>query len=38
MVQVVDRAQKDPEYRDAISTIFDLVEKWINKVCFTEQC
>jgi hypothetical protein len=33
--KVVDRAQKDPEYRDAISTIFDLVEKWLNKTLDT---
>lgn len=33
--KVADRAQKDPEYRDAISTIFDLVEKWLNKTLDT---
>ncbi|KAJ7629412.1 hypothetical protein DFH06DRAFT_1304101 [Mycena polygramma] len=26
-----ERAQKDPEYRSALSTLFDTVHKWINK-------
>lgn len=33
--KVAERAQKDPEYNDAISTVFDLVQKWLDKTLDT---
>lgn len=33
--QVCERAQKDPEYQDAISTVLDLVQKWLDKTLDT---
>jgi hypothetical protein len=34
-LQVSDRAQTDPEYRDAISTVLGLAQKWIDKTLDT---
>jgi hypothetical protein len=32
---VCDRAQNDPEYRDAVSTVLDITQKWLDKTLDT---
>ncbi|KZT23291.1 hypothetical protein NEOLEDRAFT_1069764 [Neolentinus lepideus HHB14362 ss-1] len=29
--QIVERAQNDPEYRESVTTVFDICQKWVNK-------
>jgi hypothetical protein len=31
LLQFIQRAQKDPEYKHCLDTIFDLADKWVNK-------
>ncbi|TFK49777.1 hypothetical protein OE88DRAFT_1662432 [Heliocybe sulcata] len=29
--QIVERAQNDPQYRESVTTVFDVCQKWLNK-------
>ncbi|EPQ52477.1 hypothetical protein GLOTRDRAFT_64155 [Gloeophyllum trabeum ATCC 11539] len=33
--QMVERAQKDPQYRESVTTVFDVCQKWLDKTLDT---